>query len=153
MFGCSSITKFKAFSALILATNSGICISSVFSHSKQSINLLESLLHHGACWACAVVMIQQTIHELHRYLLMWYASSLVMAHDFIIDPLFPSIFCQSLSGHIRNINPSIAISHPLTSLVWTLKLLSSLPKALFKKAIYSSSIVVSWSFCIVFCIF
>ena len=126
MFGCSNKAKSIAFSALILPIFE--YASLVWSsHSKQSINLLESTLHHGARWACNSHY--DPIHHqwtpssanccktLHRQPLSFRCnvSSLVIAHDIIHDR--SCIFCQLLSGHIHNIDLSCVISLPLILIV------------------------------------
>ena len=51
MFGCSNKAKSIAFTALILPIFE--YASPIWSpHTKQNINLLESILHRGARWTC-----------------------------------------------------------------------------------------------------
>ena len=117
MFGCSNKAKSTAFSALILPIPE--CASPVWSpHSMQNTNLLESLLYHGACWAC---MIHYTISGFHLLQVLWTLHwpslyihcdmSFISYHASIVDPVFLSIFCLLLSGHFHNINLSSVISY------------------------------------------
>lgn len=80
-------------------------------YSKQNIGLLESLLHHGACWACKLLWpLTLSMNSIFCELL-WKpllatplyshdVTSLVIAHDIIYNykilyiHVFLSILCQ-----------------------------------------------------------
>ena len=162
MFGCSNKAKSIAFSALVLPVLE--YASPVWSpHSKQNINLLESLLHRGACWICNscydssrhqwIPSSASCCETLHWKSLSFRrdVSTLVTAHDIIHDhsclpqDTLPATIRshsnhQSLQCHHSSINCNRYSFFVRIPFIWnklnhTITTISS--KALFKKSLYS----------------
>ena len=132
MFGCSIKAKSIAFSALVLPILE--YASPVWSpHSKQNINLLESILHRGACWVCdshydplyhqwtpsSASCSEPYAGNPCLFIVMYLHWSQPMT-SFIIVHAFLRILCLVLPDHIQNINLSSAINQLIVIIISSL---------------------------------